>query len=83
MGLSDKAQLIFCDETASPQGATVSPGSGQLLDGQIAPLCPSWKIHVPRPFFHCFIWVPATGGPVLQLRCSVSLRRHEVGQLKH
>lgn len=33
MALPDKAQMIHCDEPVSPQGATVSPGTGQL-DGQ-------------------------------------------------
>lgn len=28
--LSDKAQVTHCDEPVSPQGATVSPGTGQL-----------------------------------------------------
>lgn len=80
MVLSDEAQVTRCDEPASPQGATVSPGTGQL-DAQL--FCLSFpEDHGPCPCFHHSLRVPATSGPVLELGCSVSLGRAEVGLLK-
>lgn len=61
------------------------PLSLQALKGRMAGhlFCLSFpQGHGPRPCFHCSLWEPTTSGPVLELLCSVSLGRAEVGQLK-